>query len=162
MRVAAEKRADGVYVAAGVELIEPERRNPQPLAPGGARITLCRVADLGDRLDYETTSRLRVATGKMFRRPLILKACHCGAAFVGDGAARYCPACERKASRASVHRLRARRQPPLTQQCRQCGAPMTAKRSTKMFCSRTCWVAAHRQRHGPRRYKFDLSYPRPN
>jgi hypothetical protein len=35
MRAAAERRADGVYVAAGVELIEPEYRHQSALAPGG-------------------------------------------------------------------------------------------------------------------------------
>ena len=39
MRVAAERRADGVYVAAGVELIEPEYRHQSALAPGGVVVT---------------------------------------------------------------------------------------------------------------------------
>jgi hypothetical protein len=84
------------------------------------------------------------------RRTPVLKACRCSAVFVGDPISRDCPACKRKAdlrsSLASVRRLRAKRRPPLTQQCRQCGGPMSAKRSTKAFCSERCRVAAHRER----------------
>jgi hypothetical protein len=67
-------------------------------------------------------------------------------------ALRHCPACKREAdllsTRAAVRRLRAKRRPPppLALQCRQCGAPMMAKRPTKAFCSEKCRVAAHRER----------------
>jgi hypothetical protein len=63
MRVTAKRRADGIYVAAGVELIEPESRTPSPLAPGGAWVTRSQIARLGDKLGWETAKRLREATG---------------------------------------------------------------------------------------------------
>ena len=157
MRVTAERRADGVYIAAGVELIEPEYRHPSPLAPGGAWVTPSKVARLGGKLGSDTASRLRAATGHrdpyrvIYRRTPILKACHCSAVFVGDPCTRHCPACKREAdllaTRTAVRRFRAKqRRPLLVLQCRQCGAPMTAKRSTKAFCSEKCRVAAHRAR----------------
>jgi hypothetical protein len=68
MRVIAERRADGVYVAAGVELIEPEYRYQAPLAPGGVWVTPSRTARLGDRLGKETAKRL--AQGDRPSRPL--------------------------------------------------------------------------------------------
>jgi hypothetical protein len=149
MRVTAERRADGVYVAAGVELIEPEFRHNFGVRPA-------RVARPGDKLGSETAKRLRAATGHRdayrvsYHRPPVLKACGCSAVFVGDSCSRHCPACKREAdllsTRAAVRRLRAKRRPPppFALQCRQCGAPMTAKRSTKAFCSEKCRVAAHR------------------
>jgi hypothetical protein len=151
MRVAAERRADGVYVAAGVELIEPEFRHNFGVRPA-------RVARPGDKLGSETAKRLGEATGHRdayrvsYHRPPVLKACACSAVFVGDSCSRHCPACKREAdllsTRAAVRRLRAKRRPPrpLALQCRQCGAPMMAKRSTKAFCSEKCRVAAHRER----------------
>jgi hypothetical protein len=154
MRVIAERRADGVYVAAGVELIEPEYRHQSPRAPGGAWVTPSLIVRLGDKLGSKTAKRLREATGHRdpyqvsYNRPTVLKACRCSAVFVGDPSSRHCPACKREAAlhatRAAVRRLRAKRRPPLAQQCRRCGAPMTAKRSTKAFCSEKCRVAAHR------------------
>ena len=43
---------------------------------------------------------------------------------------------DRLSTRAAVRRFRAKqREPLLVLQCRQCGAPMTAKRPTKAFCS---------------------------
>src|SRR5580700_6794001 len=155
MRAAAERRADGVYVAAGVELIEPEYRHQSALAPGGVVVTPSRVARLGDKLGTETAKRLRKATGHRsfsYTRTPVLKACHCAAVFVGDSCSRHCPACKREAdllsTRTAVRSLRAKRRPPrpLALQCRQCGAPMTAKRATKAFCSEKCRVAAHRAR----------------
>ena len=157
MRVTAERRADGVYVAAGVELIEPESRTPSPLAPGGAWVTRSQIARLGDKLGWETAKRLREATGHRdpyptsYTRTPVLKACACSAVFVGDSCTRHCPACKREAdllaTRAAVRRFRAKqRQPLLVLQCRQCGAPMTAKRPTKAFCSEKCRVVAHRER----------------
>ena len=154
MRVAAERRADGVYFAAGVELIEPGYRHQSALAPGGVVVTPSRVARLGDKLGMETAKRLRKATGYRsfsYTRTPVLKACACSAVFVGDSCTRHCPACKREAdllsTRTAVRRFRAKqRQPPLVLQCRQCGAPMTAKRSTKAFCSEKCRVAAHRER----------------
>jgi hypothetical protein len=158
MRVAAERRADGVYVAAGVELIEPEYRHQSERAPGGVWVSPRQVARLGDQLGYQTAKRLREATRHRdpyqvgYHRPLVLKACHCSAVFVGDPCTRHCPACKREAAllstRTAVRRFRAKRrpQPPLALQCRQCDAPMTAKRSTKAFCSEKCRVAAHRER----------------
>ena len=134
MRVAAERRADGVYVAAGVELIEPEYRHQSALAPGGVVVTPSRVARLGDKLGTETAKRLRNATGhrsfSYTRTPVL---------------------CKREADLLStltaVGRFRAKqRQSPLALQCRQCGAPMTAKRPSKAFCSEKCRVAAHRER----------------
>jgi hypothetical protein len=156
MRVAAERRADDVYVAAGVELIEPESRHPSPLAPGGAWVTPSKVARLGDELGWQTAKRLREAISYrdpyqvMYRRTPVLKACSCSEVFVGDARSRHCPACKReadlRATRAAVQRIRAKRRPPLAQQCRRCAAPMSAKRSTKLFCSEKCRVAAHRER----------------
>jgi hypothetical protein len=157
MRVAAERRADGVYIAAGVELIEPEIRHE---STRGDWVEPSRVARLGDKLGSETAKRLREATGHRdayrvsYHRPPVLKACHCSAVFVGDSCSRHCPACKREAdllsTRAAVRRLRAKRRPPrpLALQCRQCGAPMTAKRATKAFCSEKCRVAAHRRARG--------------
>jgi hypothetical protein len=153
MRVAAERRADGVYVAAGVELIEPETRHE---STRGEWVEPSRVARLGDRLRWQTAKRLREATGHRdayrvsYHRTPVLKACACSAVFVGDSCSRHCPACKREAdllsTRTAVRRLRAKRRPPrpLALQCRQCGAPMTAKRATKAFCSEKCRVAAHR------------------
>jgi hypothetical protein len=152
MRVAAERRADGVYVAAGVELIEPETRHE---STRGEWVEPSRVARLGDRLRWQTAKRLREATGHRdayrvsYHRTPVLKACACSAVFVGDSCSRHCPACKREAdllsTRTAVRRLRAKqRQSPLALQCRQCGAPMTAKRATKAFCSEKCRVAAHR------------------
>jgi hypothetical protein len=157
MRVAAERRADGVYVAAEIELVEPEYRHQSARAPEGVWVTPSQVARLGDKLGSKTAKRLREATGHVpyqvsYNRPLVLKACHCSAVFVGDSCSRHCPACKREAdllsTRTAVRRLRAKRRPPrpLALQCRQCGAPMTAKRATKAFCSEKCRVAAHRAR----------------
>jgi hypothetical protein len=94
MRIAAERRADGVYVAAGVELVEPDNR---------------RAAGLGEVLDWQMIKRLRDATGRRVRRKPMLKACGCSTIFVGDRAALTCPDCARKAGIAQVQRLRARR-----------------------------------------------------
>jgi hypothetical protein len=158
MRVTAERRADGVYVAAGVELIEPECRQESARAPGGVWVTSSKTARVGDKLGHETAKRLREATRHRnpyrvnYNRPSVLKRCACSAVYVGDPSARRCPACKREADRratlAAVRRLRAKRRLPLplAQQCRQCNAPMTAKRSTKAFCSGKCRVAAHRDR----------------
>jgi hypothetical protein len=158
MRVTAERRADGVYIAAGVELIEPEYRQESARAPGGVWITPSKTARVGDKLGWHAEKQLRAATGSDehgppgVRRTQMLKRCACSAVFVGDQSARHCPACKRdanlRATLAAVRRLRAKRRPPLAlaQQCRQCNAPMTAKRSTKAFCSEKCRVAAHRAR----------------
>jgi hypothetical protein len=151
MRVAAERRADGVYIAAGVELIEPETRHQ---STRGDWVEPSRVARLGDKLGWQTAKRLRKATGHRsfsYTRTPVLKACACSAVFVGDSCTRHCPACKREAdllsTRAAVRRFRAKqRQSPLALQCRQCGAPMTAKRPSKAFCSEKCRVAAHRER----------------
>jgi hypothetical protein len=94
MRIAAERRADGMYVAAGVELVEPENR---------------RTARLGEVLGWQMIKRLRDATGCRVRRKPMLKACGCSTIFVGDRAALTCPDCARKAGIAQVQRLRARR-----------------------------------------------------
>jgi hypothetical protein len=119
-------------------------------------VTPSKVARLGDKLGWETAKRVREATGHRdryrvdYNRTPVLKACRCSAVFLGDPCSRHCPACKReadlRATRAAVRRLRAKRRPPLAQQCRQCGAPMSAKRSTKAFCSEKCRVAAHRER----------------
>jgi hypothetical protein len=158
MRVAAERRADGVFIAAGVELIEPETRHQSERAPGGAWVTPSRVTRIGDTLGSETATQLRQATGHRdshhasYTRTPVLKACRCSAVYVGDPCTRHCPACKREAillaTRTAVRRFRAKRrpQPPLALQCRQCNAPMTAKRATKAFCSEKCRVAAHRKR----------------
>jgi hypothetical protein len=130
MRVAAKRRADGVYVAAGVELIEPEFRHNFGVRPP-------RIARLGERLGSETETRFRKATAHRdpysvsYHRTLILKACSCSAVFVGDARASLCPACKREAdlrsTRASVRRLRAKRRPPpnsaasAPRQCRRNG-----------------------------------------
>lgn len=152
MRVSAERRADGVYVAAGVELIEPETRHE---LTRGDWVEPARVTRLGERLRWQTANRLRKAIGYrsmgLYPRTPVLKACHCSAVYVGDPCTRHCPACKREAdllsTRTAVRRFHAkRRQPPLVLQCRQCAAPMTAKRSTKAFCSEKCRVAAHRER----------------
>ena len=153
MRVAAERRADGVYIAAGVELIEPETRHE---STRGDWVEPSRVARLGDRLRWQTAKRLREATGHRdayrvsYHRTPVLKACHCSAVYVGDSCSRHCPACKREAdllaTRTAVRRFRAKRRQPLVLKCRQCDAPMTAKRSTKAFCSEKCRVAAHRKR----------------
>jgi len=151
MRVAAERRADGVYIAAGVELIEPETRHQ---STRGDWVEPSRVARLGDKLGWQTAKRLRKATGHRsfsYTRTPVLKACACSAVFVGDSCTRHCPACRREAdllsTRTAVRRFRAKqRQSPLALQCRQCGAPMTAKRPSKAFCSEKCRVAAHRER----------------
>jgi hypothetical protein len=151
MRVAAERRADGVYIAAGVALIEPETRHQ---STRGDWVEPSRVARLGDKLGWQTAKRLRKATGHRsfsYTRTPVLKACACSAVFVGDSCTRHCPACKREAdllsTRTAVRRFRAKqRQSPLALQCRQCGAPMTAKRPSKAFCSEKCRVAAHRER----------------
>jgi hypothetical protein len=151
MRVAAERRADGVYIAAGVELIEPETRHQ---STRGDWVEPSRVARLGDKLGWQTAKRLRKATGHRsfsYTRTPVLKACACSAVFVGDSCTRHCPVCKREAdllsTRTAVRRFRAKqRQSPLALQCRQCGAPMTAKRPSKAFCSEKCRVAAHRER----------------
>ena len=151
MRVAAERRADGVYIAAGVELIEPETRHQ---STRGDWVEPSRVARLGDKLGWQTAKRLRKATGHRsfsYTRTPVLKACACSAVFVGDSCTRHCPACKREAdllsTRTAVRRFRAKqRQSPLTLQCRQCGAPMIAKRASRAFCSEKCRVAAHRER----------------
>ena len=151
MRVAAERRADGVYIAAGVELIEPETRHQ---STRGDWVEPSRVARLGDKLGWQTAKRLRKATGHRsfsYTRTPVLKACACSAVFVGDSCTRHYPACKREAdllsTRTAVRRFRAKqRQSPLALQCRQCGAPMTAKRPSKAFCSEKCRVAAHRER----------------
>jgi hypothetical protein len=118
-------------------------------------VTPSKITRLGDKLGWETAKRLREATGDpsvgLYHRTPLLKACHCSAVYVGDSCSRHCPACKREAdllsTRTAVRRLRAKqRQPPLVLQCRQCNAPMTAKRSTKAFCSEKCRVAAHRER----------------
>ena len=85
MRVAAERRADGVYIAAGVELIEPETRHQ---STRGDWVEPARVTRLGDRLGWQTAKRLREAIGHpsvgLYHRTPVLKACHCSAVFVGD------------------------------------------------------------------------------
>jgi hypothetical protein len=58
MRVAAERRADGVYVAAGVELIEPETRHE---STRGAWAEPSRVTRLGNNLGWQTANDLREA-----------------------------------------------------------------------------------------------------
>jgi hypothetical protein len=151
MRVAAERRSDGVFVAAGVELVEPEFRS-------NVGVRSAKIAKLGDSLGWETTKRLRAAVpDESGYRPrvymsLMLKACHCGAAFVGVSRAQHCPSCQREATlnaaREAVRRIRVSRRAPLAGTCRQCGAPMTAKRSTKAFCSGKCRMAANRARKG--------------
>ena len=152
MRVAAERRADGVYIAAGVELIEPETRHQ---STRGDWVEPARVTRLGERLRWQTAKRLREAIGHpsvgLYHRTPVLKACHCSAVYVGDPCTRHCPACKREAdllaTRAAVRRFRAKqRQPLLVLQCRQCGAPMTAKRPTKAFCLEKCRVVVHRER----------------
>ena len=175
MRITAERRADGVYVAAGVELIEPEYRHQSALAPGSVWVTPSQVARPGDKLGSETAKRLREATGHRdpywvsYHRPPVLKACACSAVFVGDSCSRHCPACKREAdllsTRAAVRRLRAKRRPPrpLALQCLQCGAPMTAKRATKAFCSENAgWprtVRSYNER--ARAHPFGLPRPYP-
>ena len=94
MRIAAERRADGMYVAAGVELVEPENR---------------RTARLGEALGWQIIKLLRDATGCRVRRKPMLKACGCSTIFVGDRAALTCKDCARKAGIAQVRRLRVRR-----------------------------------------------------
>jgi hypothetical protein len=54
MRVAAERRADGVYVAAGVELAEPENGI---LAEGW--VTSSPIARRGEVLGWQMIKRLR-------------------------------------------------------------------------------------------------------
>jgi len=121
MRIAAERRADGVYVAAGVELVEPENR---------------RTARLGDGLGWQTIKRLRDATGCYVRRRPMLKACACSTVFVGDPAALNCPDCARKValvqSRAAGRRLRARRRLPLAERCRERTLPHSAIASARI------------------------------
>ena len=118
MRVAAERRADGVYIAAGVALIEPETRHQ---STRGDWVEPSRVARLGDKLGWQTAKRLRKATGHRsfsYTRTPVLKACACSAVFVGDSCTRHCPACKREAdllsTRTAVRRFRAKqRQSPL-------------------------------------------------
>ena len=111
MRITAERRADGVYVAAGVELVEPENGI---LTQGW--VTSGRTARVGEGLGWRTIKRLRDATGCRARRRPMLKACACSAVFVGDQAALNCPDCARKAAkvqmRAARLRQRARRRLP--------------------------------------------------
>jgi hypothetical protein len=119
MRVAAERRADGVYVAAGVELIEPETRHQ---STHGDWVEPSRVARLGDKLGWQTAKRLREATSHpsvgLYHRTPILKACHCSAVFVGDSCTRHCPACKREADllsiRTAVRRFRAKQRQSLS------------------------------------------------
>ena len=112
MRVAAERRADGVYIAAGVELIEPETRHQ---STRGDWVEPSRVARLGDKLGWQTAKRLRKATGHRnfsYTRTPVLKACACSAVFVGDSCTGHCPACKREAdllpTRTAVRRFRAK------------------------------------------------------
>jgi hypothetical protein len=135
---------------ASTSQIEPFSR----CAPRFRGVEPSRVARLGDKLGWQTAKRLRKATGHRsfsYTRTPVLKACRCSAVFVGDSCTRHCPACKREAdllaTRTAVRRFRAKqRQSPLALQCRQCGAPMTAKRPSKAFCSEKCRVAAHRER----------------
>ena len=60
MRVAAERRADGVYIAAGVELIEPETRHE---STRGDWVEPSWITRLGDRLCWQTAKRLREVIG---------------------------------------------------------------------------------------------------
>jgi hypothetical protein len=152
MRIAAERREDGVFVAAGIELIEPEQRGDTKT--GREWVIPSKAVKLGERLGWQTQNRLRAAVPDVARgyqtgpNARFLLACHCGAAFVGAAQAVHCPPCKRAAAlaatRAAVRRIRARRRSALPLACRQCGAPMTAKRSTRIFCSGNCRVAAHR------------------
>ena len=99
MRVAAERRADGVYIAAGVALIEPETRHQ---STRGDWVEPSRVARLGDKLGWQTAKRLRKATGHRsfsYTRTPVLKACACSSVYVGDPCTRHCPACKREADR---------------------------------------------------------------
>ena len=115
MRVAAERRKDGVYVAAGVELVEPENR---------------RAACLGEALGWQMIKRLREATGCRVRRRPMLKACGCSTVFVGDRAALTCPECARKAAIAQIQRLRARRRLLLAAPSREHALPRSLARVT--------------------------------
>jgi hypothetical protein len=117
MRIAAERRADGVYVAAGVELVEPENR---------------RAARLGEALGWQMIKRLRDATGCRVRRRPMLKACGCSTVFLGDRAALTCPNCARKAAIAQIRRLRARRRLLLAESCRECVPPHPAAASARI------------------------------
>ena len=117
MRIAAERRADGVYIAAGVELVEPESR---------------RATRLGEALGWQMIKRLRDATGCRVRRRPMLKACGCSTVFVGDRAALTCPDCARKAAIAQIQRLRAKRRPLLAESCRECVLPQSAIASARM------------------------------
>jgi hypothetical protein len=79
---------------------------------------------------------------------LALKACRCGAPFVGAVQARWCPGCKRDAMRAASkarsQRWRAERRGPLDRACRQCAASFTPKRSTGVYCSNACRALAYR------------------
>jgi hypothetical protein len=144
MRVAAELRDDGVYVAAGVELIEPESRWTSPNVPGHVFVTPSKTARVGDKLGWQAEQRLRAATRSDeygpagVRRTQMLKRCACSAVFVGDPGARHCPACKRAAdlaaTRAAVRRMRlagpTRRSPHATP-----AASQSASRRTR--CSTT-------------------------
>jgi hypothetical protein len=57
MRAVAERREDGVYVVAGVELIEPVQwfKRPQDLRPDEPM----RPLKIGDEVRYELRQRLR-------------------------------------------------------------------------------------------------------
>jgi len=147
--IAAEKRADGVFVAAGVELIEPQWEYPD-----GRTIPAHRIR-LGDRLwsalehavypDRPPLPRL-----SKWRMPLMLLRCRCGAFFVGAAQARLCPACKSvsvtASTKAAGRRFSQKRRLAPNPACRACGAPLTAERATKAFCSVKCRVAAFRAR----------------
>jgi hypothetical protein len=154
LRVDAEQRADGVYVAAGVELIERVEYWTTVPRPNDRKRSL----KIGDKImEWELAQRLcaaaKVAPSQTAPQAAFLKACPCARAFVGDPQARYCPACKQAArlgsTCAAVRRLRAKQRGPLNRTCRQCGATMTARRLTKVFCSGVCRKAAHRQSRSP-------------
>ena len=136
MRVAAERRADGVYIAAGVALIEPETRHQ---STRGDWVEPSRVARLGE-------TKLELANGESAcaRRPAI------AVSVIPTGrrspqSVRLLRRLRRRLVHTPLPGLQARGRPSLftrtavralpcrssdsptlALQCRQCGAPMTA------------------------------------
>ena len=144
MRVAAERRADGVYVAAGVELIEPEYRHESARAPGGVWVTPSKVARLGDKLGAETAKRL--ASDRRSQFQLYQDA--------GPQSVRLLLRLRLRPLHAPLPGLQARGRPSnasgpsgdrLCPTVPRVQRADDGERSTKAFCSENCRVAAHQE-----------------
>ncbi len=79
----------------------------------------------------------------------LLRCGECGQEFVvrwGRVQKPRCRLCD-NAQRAARQRARRERARTLAGACTMCGAPLSARRSSRKYCSPTCRQRAHRQRH---------------